>query len=502
MKKIILLLIPVIVIVNIQLNYNVKFWENRTDPEYAYLLNGLNLAFDYGNIGHIDHPGTTVQVFSAVIIKTTFCFRKTEHDMRTDVLLNPEIYLSTIAWTFSLFNCLILFFLGHLIYRMTNEIEYGLLFQAISVMSITTLSNAFYRISPEPLLFGAVSILVMLFLSKFYFYKTWGRVYMNHESITKVTKIIDIDLLIILMAVLIGYCFATKINSLPLIILPLLMVTNRNKVLFLCIVFIMFIIFTLPISNQYLTFLNWVLNIVTHSGHYGTGEKNMIDVQTMSNNFYLFVKHEGILFFTLVLSFVFIIREWFRKQFGTSFKMLLLIFVVQITFLIMVLKHFEYHYFVPIYPTIAINLFLIFELTKISKKIRLVLIYSAISIFAFVHLFLQDDILSFNKPICKKGLINIYSYTCHSPIYALKFGDDYASHANNQVLRRVYGKQYFYDLWSKDFYEWNQEVSIDSLLKEPKEVVYYGDKASLMISHPEIKLDYLSNNIYQLSIKR
>ena len=70
--KLLLLIIPSIVIVNTFFTTSFSFWENRADPEYAYLFNGLNLANEYGNVGHFDHPGTTSQVFNAFVIKFSY----------------------------------------------------------------------------------------------------------------------------------------------------------------------------------------------------------------------------------------------------------------------------------------------------------------------------------------------------------------------------------------------------------------------------------------------
>src|SRR6266496_3808181 len=39
------------------------------DPDYNYLFNALNLSLGF-RPEHIDHPGTTVQLFGAAIIKT------------------------------------------------------------------------------------------------------------------------------------------------------------------------------------------------------------------------------------------------------------------------------------------------------------------------------------------------------------------------------------------------------------------------------------------------
>ena len=48
------------------------FYSKSTDPEFPYLVNGLNCAtFNFNRIGHIDYPGTPFQVFSGIVIRIT-----------------------------------------------------------------------------------------------------------------------------------------------------------------------------------------------------------------------------------------------------------------------------------------------------------------------------------------------------------------------------------------------------------------------------------------------
>ena len=74
-KWLLLLIIPCVLLIEFTSEKQPYFWDNRYDPSYAYLLNGLNLSLTHGNVGHIDHPGTTVQVMAAFIIKVTYQFR-------------------------------------------------------------------------------------------------------------------------------------------------------------------------------------------------------------------------------------------------------------------------------------------------------------------------------------------------------------------------------------------------------------------------------------------
>ncbi len=52
------------------------------DPDYTYMLDALNLA-RMKNIGHIDHPGTTVQAAGAIVLKSVhFLNFFSKHDLK------------------------------------------------------------------------------------------------------------------------------------------------------------------------------------------------------------------------------------------------------------------------------------------------------------------------------------------------------------------------------------------------------------------------------------
>src|SRR2546427_10904976 len=68
------------------------------DPEYVYLLNSLNLL----NIhppSHTDHPGTSLQIFDAIVILRYWLFTCAVGpciSLDDSVFINPQDYLQTI----------------------------------------------------------------------------------------------------------------------------------------------------------------------------------------------------------------------------------------------------------------------------------------------------------------------------------------------------------------------------------------------------------------------
>ena len=100
-------------------------------------------------------------------------------------------------------------------------------------------------------------------------------------------------------------------------------------------------------------------------------------------------------------------------------------------------------------------------------------------------------------PNLKDNSINIYSNGSHSPIFALKFGDDFSNHVHSKKLREMYGQQYFFNLFTKKFYDWDKEISIDSLITNNKnKKIYFYSSTPIFIENSKynfIKGDYISS---------
>lgn len=467
MKFALLLLIPVTILINISINNKTYF---DFDPNYIYLFNGINLATQNGKIGHYDNPGTPVIVLSTVVMKITYLFRNANDDFPIDVLKNPQYYVNVIAWTFTLFNAFLVFFLGLFILKTTNDIFYSFLFQSIPYLSKVIFIYCFRLVSPEPVLLGSAILLIILFLSNYYFNKSFGDFTCKYAKNRQIT----LDKFMILFALLLGFCLATKINTLPLLLLPILFIPKfKNKLYFLIFVFISFIIFTLPIARYYKMLVFWIANLFLHSGNYGVGSMNIVDLNKVYENLLIFIKSEPIIFGTLVFSLAIIIKQIIQKKNDIHLKILGGFFMVQIADLILVLKHFELHYFIPVIPTIVVNLFIILQILNLSKLLKVIAIFS----FVFFCIYLNSDFTKFVPSEYsipdEDNCINIYSYNINSQMFGLKYGNEYSMNMNTPYLEQIYGKQYFYNLWVKAITDWQDTLTLNELARKNKPIYLY-----------------------------
>jgi hypothetical protein len=490
MKYFLILLIPILLLANIEYNNKTEFGQ---DPNYAYLFNALNLAAYSGSVGMYPHPGTTAIEFSAFVLKITYSVRKTTDDFPTDVLKNPQYYIKVVVWSFAVLNSLMIFLLGFFILKMTNELIYSLLFQSIPMFSHYAIEWGFQLFCPEPLLFGSAIVFVMLFLWKFYFNKSFDEISI---PIFKKWKI-SIDKLAILFGVLLGFCLATKINTMPLILLPLLFIPRfKSKCIFLVIVFASFILFTLPIAHLYGIMIAWYLGIVGHTDLYGGGQAGFINPVSLYKNFLETFKYEPLILFIILISLLVVVKQVIQKRYDIHLKILSALVLVQVAFLFMVLKHFHLHYFIPMVPVLAINLFIILEIFKLSRLLKIILIAPFIAVSIYLNKDIKKYIPELYSTDYPRDGINIFSYKSQSPVYALKFGDDQSLNANSSRLKKIYGDVYFYDITTKYITTWNDTISLDSLLSKNKKVYLNALDLYMKELPPPFEIRFISEGLY------
>jgi hypothetical protein len=109
------------------------------DPAYMYLLNSLNVA-RMKNVGHIDNPGTPLQVAGAVVMRIVhFISNHPKDDLQAHVLKNPEIYLAIMNKVFLGLNTLMLIIMGIVTFWITKDVMISLILQSSPFFSGSTL---------------------------------------------------------------------------------------------------------------------------------------------------------------------------------------------------------------------------------------------------------------------------------------------------------------------------------------------------------------------------
>ncbi|MBP9097126.1 MAG: hypothetical protein KBG21_10985 [Ignavibacteria bacterium] len=447
------------------------YYLNFYDPGYVYLISSLNIAQGSG-VGHFDHPGTTVQLIGAVIIKIFFALSGKDSDISIDVLSRPEDYLYILNTSFILINSVVLVILGLLAYKLSKNIYLSLLLQLSPFTSMEIFYGSIIVSSDNFLI--AVSLLFICALLLYWFnYKSEDN---NDRPSLK---------LIIVFAVICGLGLATKLTFIPLVFIPFFLITGyKNRMYFWIFTVVSFLIFIFPILFDLSHFALWIENLVMKSGKYGKGDSNVVDTNLLMPNLKMIFSKDPVFtisYITLILTFVFSIAIYNKEKINgakyfTKVNKIMLSLLFAITLQIMlVAKHYAQHYLIPsLMLSIFILIFCIYKflpsLEKVNKKINsgncfaavfvLITLWSGIRIHesfnaavffrkeAFSSLEYIKDNYSNNMLISDFRSANIES--------ALAFSVRYAAGKKTMYENIISGKnksQVFYDPWNNRFYK-------------------------------------------------
>jgi hypothetical protein len=348
------------------------FFARTIDPEYPYLINGLNVAQARFNfIGHFDHPGTPFQVYNAIVIKLTH-FIAGQNNIAEDVFSRPEFYMKSISGSLFLIQAFLLFLIGFQAFNKEIPIWQIFILQAGFLFS-SELIWLFIRVTPDRFFMIVGLLFILVYLQHGY----------KNRSLRKFA---------LWSGVVMGLGFATKFNFLPILLLPLLFIdTNKNRLIYAASGIASFFLFILPIINRFKEFRQFITGIIKHDELYGKGNSNVLNLQKMLDSLTEIIRiNPGLLIFIILLLGLIVIaflkRKEGKRQFIWIFSGFLIIFTIQI---LMVSKHFKNYYLAPGFVFYGFMLFIIslFLSGIIKKKSQLILICSILPVLLVVFSF-------------------------------------------------------------------------------------------------------------------
>jgi len=482
----ILVIVPMVFLV---IGFNFDRTKYSTDPESAYLLNGLNIAM-LKSVGHFDNPGTTVQIYSAVVLRTAHTLRFTGTDIQTDVLLHSEYYIELLRYSLIVMNTLILFFLGFVALTLFGNIWLALLLQIAPFLSVTIIEELYTKVAPEPFLFATMALLAMLL---FKYYTSEDR---NKKSY------------LILFALLSGFGLATKMTFLPVIIVPFIILEGwRRKLWYSLLIIPSFILFTLPAIKGYPHMAKWFLDLGTHTGTYGQGNTGFIDpVQYFDSLKQIAINNKELLIQIIISLIVLITIGLIRKknpakESDPGFLIIISLLVAQTGSILMVAKHYHSnHYLFPALSLIGpVLVFIYLVISKNSKekvqkflKIGLVFLLALVLGASILHK--TDLTVALNgyrmsnqdtdETMARldrdyKGYVKTYYYpTSFNEYSSLRWGNVYSRQFHNEKLTQLFPQGLFYNAWDKSFQLWETSMAPGEF------VAKYGGKI-LLIGGPK-----------------
>ena len=319
------------------------FFASRIDPEYVYLINGLNCGiFKFPRIGHMDHPGTPFQVFTGVCIRFVHVFFG-KGELVSDVFGRPELYMRGSSHILMLLISLTIWKIGNVAYLHISK--YGaLLLQAALVFSAWLLLMQ-VRYTPDRFNIWLLLILVCFLVNYIFSPNVGDRKYA------------------ILFGLVSGLSVAVKVNVLPILIIPFFTLRSKH-LLFVGSCILGFLVGVLPIIEHFNVFTEFIEKLTSHDGIYGSGNERFIDPTSFVHNLKNIIR--GNVVFSLVILAAAVTWIWkmlqLKKLTLDKHSGYLLGFVLASLGLItLVSKHFKMYYLAPVLIFTALTLWVLFH---------------------------------------------------------------------------------------------------------------------------------------------
>lgn len=374
-----------------------SFHSKSSDPEYPYLINGLNCAlFHFNRIGLIEHPGTPFQLFCGMSILVTYLVSGSG-GIAQDVFARPDFYLNAISFSILIVQVFLIFAIGVIGFKKRIP------FWQIAILQASCFFNdicmwLFCRVNVDRFFMVIVLIFILVYLKHGY----------ENRSSRKFA---------ILSGATMALGLATKFNFLPLLILPLFLTnSNKTRLIYVGSGIASFLVFISPIIDKFVDYRNFLSSIFKHDGLYGTGAAKVLNLQKMLSGTSEILKLNPELYLLIpVLFFLIILAIRTRgkkdiKEFSLLFIGFLTIMIVQT---IMVSKHFKNYYLVP---TFSIYGFMFFSISLflskfVNKRSQLIIAGSILPVvfILFTIAKVNDDVAIINKLIEQREKIRTFA---------------------------------------------------------------------------------------------
>jgi len=306
-----------------------------TDPEFIFLFSGIALTMGHLDL-FIDQPGTPLQVMEGITARIIHLFRPGT-SFPEDVLQHPDLYLHIISICIILIVAAGVFLVGYVIYRRTGNLPAALFLQFAPFVAEQVFS-ALERAMIEPLFIP--------FFALFFAY-LWLDARQQLPSHGLAARRVW------MYAIISGLGLSMKFNFVSFLLLPLFMLRNwkeKGSYTFLTAVF--FYLFTFPLFTKTSDFFRWIKALVLHSGVYGTGESNVLDLSQFLSHLGT-IAHEKKILFTVILAGILILLASYllplrNKMKGSALPSLLAgMLVAEILGIFIVAKHYSERYLIP-----------------------------------------------------------------------------------------------------------------------------------------------------------
>ncbi len=320
------------------LSLRMPFYIGDQDPAYRYLPGFVDMA-STSKTYFGDHPGVPLQIIGALLVKATYALQGTHDALVKDVLANPEMYLSVVAWVLLGLVSSSLCLLGFTALNVHGSLVGALMLQVGCVLVSRFMLYRLVGVTATAMLLGLTMVLMSLII-----------LYSDKSQIEQQQAQWPL-----LFGLLLGTMVMTKLTVLPLVIIPVIILPSWKSRLYY-FVFMSLIAFTLlhGFVDEPQRFWKFIWRTITRSDYYGAGNVGW-DFGSF-NDYALRVKKSDPLYILFLIALIGILlktmsfnifKSWSRLTNNTANLITLAICMAALGQWLVVAKQFRQYYLLP-----------------------------------------------------------------------------------------------------------------------------------------------------------
>jgi len=441
---------------------------------YSYLFNSLLLVEGRAPKA-IEHPGTTTQVFGAIILRASSL--QSHDDLIASVLRDPEKYINALHSALLIFTVLTLWIAPWLTALALRDYVAGVLIQAPSLFYSILI---FYGIlfGPDlmvvPFSIVAVCCCALLVIPSEALTRSISLFGISNESSS--TRLARIPLLASLTGLVCAIGVATKLTFFPLLLVSLLCCRSKKNLLVFTLAFALGLAFALlPIYSQLSRFGTWTLNLGIHSGRYDSGAVGLPQANVYITSLLTLLQSEPLVTIIpitstfVVIAFAFLLRKQSLTR-AIDWQTSLALFAIQVLSLLLIAKESGIHYLIPLSLTTGLSLVFLLQAIRSAGRSAFKRALGWIALVGLLALgcksFIEETPATYAqlkeekadqlrlyrhaREIAKNDVRVDYFFS-DSPVGALYYGNGYAGGAFGPLLSTLYPNSLFFDVFNGKF---------------------------------------------------
>jgi hypothetical protein len=466
---------------------------------YNYLFNSL-LLLKGDSPYSIYHPGTTTQVFGAIVLRVSSL--ETNDGLIETVLRDPEKYIRILHWALLIFTASALWVAPWLTATVLKNRIIGLLIQIPCLFCIILLRYGIL-FGPDlmlvPFSVATICCCALLMVPSDSTRRSVILFGIGDEETGHYTRLLRLPLLPAITGFICALGIVTKLTFFPLILISLLCCQSKKNLFCFSITFILGVaIALLPIYSQLPQLATWAIGLGIHSGQYNAGAVGLpqsgVYLASLSYN----VQAEPLVTIipiaatTVVLAFYFLARRQTLTD-KIAWRISVVLFTIQAISFLLIAKESGTHYLIPLSLTTGLNLIFLFQTCRSMTRAPLKKILAWVALIGLIGLgfksfiektaadyarlsedrFEQLRLYRHAQEITKNDVRVDYFFS-DSPIYPLCYGNNCAGGAFGSTLLRIYPNKLFFNVFNGQFQTFTQWFSPETIIRKYDHLYFLG----------------------------